>query len=201
MPGVTCTVRGVPGVLRPERAADRSGASAGAGVGRSREDQTTTEDGRVGRGREFQFGVTFPVMGGTSRRKRKHGISDGRVGIPGLGGWEIRFGVSWGRKPHHISGSFGSDSDKLEIEDGRVGILLGFRGPGSPSSCSGWPWRPPDPSNETPHGRPPRSRSSSSPACPAAPRGLGRKRLPSETARMESPVFGVEHTDSESPGA
>ena len=29
MPGVTCTVRGVPGVLRPERAADRSGATAG----------------------------------------------------------------------------------------------------------------------------------------------------------------------------
>ena len=55
MPSVTCPVRGVPGVLRPERAADRSGASAGAGVGRSREDQTTTEDGRVGRGREFRF--------------------------------------------------------------------------------------------------------------------------------------------------
>ena len=57
----------------------------------------------------------------------------------------MRFGVSWGRKPHHISGSLGSDSDKPEMEDGRVGILLGFRGPGSPSSCSGWPWRPPDP--------------------------------------------------------
>ena len=92
MPGVTCPVRGVPGVTRPERAADSSGA--GAGVGRSREDQTTTEDGRVGRGREFQFGVTFLVMGGTSRRKRKHGIADGRVGIPGLGSREIRFGVS-----------------------------------------------------------------------------------------------------------
>ena len=51
VPGVTCPVRGVPGVTRPERAADSSGA--GAGVGRSREDQTTTEDGRVGRGREF----------------------------------------------------------------------------------------------------------------------------------------------------